>query len=361
MSWQQRQTPCRFYGSAQGCRYGDSCRYSHNDPRSVPLCRNISSYSGCRYGNQCQFRHQNINTTLIHNNNFVHPMNFMHPPIPTFQPPNEYSSATPAINSRRNNITSKSISNITNVNLYPCDAYSIAANHCRNSCGVNTYIKTDNAIFHLISTFACTPDFTFNNTPIQMGVYKNIMKLYTDTDTFAQHAIYFESQLRCPYAKKSTDSTALFGPILNSNIMIKKNVKYCCNFMYIKGKITIGIVSKHFRYEQADVAFNSRMDLRSCNVDDRGIKIEYKDLGTFGINESFQVATFEGDKFIQYKQIVTLKLDMKKKVMSLTNSNNESVDAEFDYIDTSGCYRIAFGLEKAPAHVVVVKQWWESL
>eukprot|EP01084_Bolivina_argentea_P132218 233320_1 len=49
--------PCRFHGSAKGCRYGINCGYSHNYPQSIPLCKFTSSVKGCRRGNQCHFRH----------------------------------------------------------------------------------------------------------------------------------------------------------------------------------------------------------------------------------------------------------------------------------------------------------------
>eukprot|EP01084_Bolivina_argentea_P149217 260701_1 len=47
--------PCKFYGSAKGCRRGDSCYYSHNNPTSIPLCH---YYLNCQNGNNCNFRHQ---------------------------------------------------------------------------------------------------------------------------------------------------------------------------------------------------------------------------------------------------------------------------------------------------------------
>ena len=54
---QQQKASCKYFGSAQGCRYGKRCHYSHKNPESVPLCRHASSPSGCRFGHRCRFRH----------------------------------------------------------------------------------------------------------------------------------------------------------------------------------------------------------------------------------------------------------------------------------------------------------------
>ena len=66
MSYTQSGYPnCRFYGSAKGCKYGNNCNFSHNNPQSVPLCRNMQLYQSCSFGNQCSFRHQYYNTLPV--------------------------------------------------------------------------------------------------------------------------------------------------------------------------------------------------------------------------------------------------------------------------------------------------------
>jgi len=52
---------CHFYGSARGCYHGNECRYSHNEPNSIPLCQHRFN---CKYGNNCRFRHK-----IYRNNN----------------------------------------------------------------------------------------------------------------------------------------------------------------------------------------------------------------------------------------------------------------------------------------------------
>ena len=55
--------PCKYYGSAAGCRWGYNCRDSHNNPESVALCRYFDG--NCRYGNNCFFRHNVYETDVI--------------------------------------------------------------------------------------------------------------------------------------------------------------------------------------------------------------------------------------------------------------------------------------------------------
>merc|ERR1719361_1560445 len=45
-------TPCRFYGSEAGCRFGEICHFSHSQPNSVPKCKSFGSAAGCYYGHR---------------------------------------------------------------------------------------------------------------------------------------------------------------------------------------------------------------------------------------------------------------------------------------------------------------------
>ena len=52
---------CRDHGSARGCKNGKACKYSHDNPNSVPFCKYYSSdtsQKGCKYGSDCKYRHQ---------------------------------------------------------------------------------------------------------------------------------------------------------------------------------------------------------------------------------------------------------------------------------------------------------------
>jgi len=51
-------TPCRFYGSEAGCRFGEICHYSHSEPNSVPKCKSFGSPAGCYYADSCHYRHK---------------------------------------------------------------------------------------------------------------------------------------------------------------------------------------------------------------------------------------------------------------------------------------------------------------
>ena len=60
---QQRQKQskpefCPNYGSATGCKWGDGCWQSHENPLSVKMCTLIRKKGGCPYGNKCYDRHQ---------------------------------------------------------------------------------------------------------------------------------------------------------------------------------------------------------------------------------------------------------------------------------------------------------------
>mmetsp|Transcript_3054 Transcript_3054/g.5096 ORF Transcript_3054/g.5096 Transcript_3054/m.5096 type:complete len:90 (-) Transcript_3054:200-469(-) len=52
--------PCRYFGSAKGCQFGDSCAYKHTDPLAVAPCKNFSSPGGCQFGDGCFFRHTDV-------------------------------------------------------------------------------------------------------------------------------------------------------------------------------------------------------------------------------------------------------------------------------------------------------------
>eukprot|EP01084_Bolivina_argentea_P139170 244837_1 len=47
-------TKCKYYGSKQGCKRGNSCRFKHDQSSITPLCRYTNN---CRYGKKCKFRH----------------------------------------------------------------------------------------------------------------------------------------------------------------------------------------------------------------------------------------------------------------------------------------------------------------
>eukprot|EP01084_Bolivina_argentea_P168819 292680_1 len=51
---------CRYFGSAKGCNVGPGCRFSHDNPQSIPICKYINSNT-CKYGNECKFRHDTFN------------------------------------------------------------------------------------------------------------------------------------------------------------------------------------------------------------------------------------------------------------------------------------------------------------
>jgi len=49
---------CPAFGSAGGCKWGDACTKSHDNPNSVKLCDNFLKPEGCPFGKECYFRHQ---------------------------------------------------------------------------------------------------------------------------------------------------------------------------------------------------------------------------------------------------------------------------------------------------------------
>ena len=59
--------PCKYFGSAAGCRYGYNCRDSHDNPSSITLCRNYIVNS-CRFGNNCFYRHNIYKSDTINKN-----------------------------------------------------------------------------------------------------------------------------------------------------------------------------------------------------------------------------------------------------------------------------------------------------
>ena len=56
-------TPCRFFGKPQGCRWGETCRFSHSmdgqqqNNESAASCRFFASSGGCRFGSNCYYKH----------------------------------------------------------------------------------------------------------------------------------------------------------------------------------------------------------------------------------------------------------------------------------------------------------------
>eukprot|EP01084_Bolivina_argentea_P118831 210787_1 len=61
---------CKSFGSAVGCRFGNKCRFNHNNPNAIPLCKYYRSPHGCIAGNTCHWRHHFSGT--IANNNYNH-------------------------------------------------------------------------------------------------------------------------------------------------------------------------------------------------------------------------------------------------------------------------------------------------
>lgn len=64
----QTTIPCKYFGTAMGCKYGNECRFTHEDPalvngEGVPkkvdvLCRFFHTPEGCKYGSDCSFIHE---------------------------------------------------------------------------------------------------------------------------------------------------------------------------------------------------------------------------------------------------------------------------------------------------------------
>eukprot|EP01084_Bolivina_argentea_P316995 549551_1 len=62
---------CHFYNSAQGCRYGSTCRYLHDSTQTVRLCKYFNTATGCRYGSECIYKHETNNTNRNDNQNDI--------------------------------------------------------------------------------------------------------------------------------------------------------------------------------------------------------------------------------------------------------------------------------------------------
>ncbi|TYZ68275.1 hypothetical protein PybrP1_003424 [[Pythium] brassicae (nom. inval.)] len=62
--------PCKYFGSAMGCKYGAGCKFVHDErlvaasgesaalPKVAIACRYFNTPEGCRYGAECQFVHE---------------------------------------------------------------------------------------------------------------------------------------------------------------------------------------------------------------------------------------------------------------------------------------------------------------
>mmetsp|Transcript_4556 Transcript_4556/g.3995 ORF Transcript_4556/g.3995 Transcript_4556/m.3995 type:complete len:299 (-) Transcript_4556:858-1754(-) len=59
---------CKFYGSAIGCKWGDSCRFSHANPESVRVCKYYQS-GNCIHGSRCRYRHFQSQLPITHSIN----------------------------------------------------------------------------------------------------------------------------------------------------------------------------------------------------------------------------------------------------------------------------------------------------
>ena len=59
--------PCRWFGSAQGCKLGASCRKSHSQPESVKLCPRFKpgNTRSCNWGDECWFRHDKCAKDIV--------------------------------------------------------------------------------------------------------------------------------------------------------------------------------------------------------------------------------------------------------------------------------------------------------
>ncbi|RLN68261.1 hypothetical protein BBJ29_000844 [Phytophthora kernoviae] len=69
----QTNFPCKYFGTAMGCKYGDECRFTHNEAaekgedgaeapkKKVEIpCRFFNTPEGCKYGDECSFIHEKI-------------------------------------------------------------------------------------------------------------------------------------------------------------------------------------------------------------------------------------------------------------------------------------------------------------
>mmetsp|Transcript_92428 Transcript_92428/g.264916 ORF Transcript_92428/g.264916 Transcript_92428/m.264916 type:complete len:85 (-) Transcript_92428:84-338(-) len=53
--------PCKYFGSAKGCHFGDECKFKHNDPHSVAPCKHMQG-GECTFADKCFFRHTDLET-----------------------------------------------------------------------------------------------------------------------------------------------------------------------------------------------------------------------------------------------------------------------------------------------------------
>mmetsp|Transcript_82522 Transcript_82522/g.230102 ORF Transcript_82522/g.230102 Transcript_82522/m.230102 type:complete len:88 (-) Transcript_82522:6-269(-) len=49
--------PCKYFGSAKGCMFGDSCAFQHKDAHAVAPCKWMLESGTCKMGDGCFFRH----------------------------------------------------------------------------------------------------------------------------------------------------------------------------------------------------------------------------------------------------------------------------------------------------------------
>ncbi|CAH0481987.1 unnamed protein product [Peronospora belbahrii] len=72
----QTNVMCKYFGTAMGCKFGDDCRFSHDEAASkvdqaaetltkkvdIP-CQYFNTLEGCKYGNECSFVHEKTEKT----------------------------------------------------------------------------------------------------------------------------------------------------------------------------------------------------------------------------------------------------------------------------------------------------------
>mmetsp|Transcript_58225 Transcript_58225/g.162348 ORF Transcript_58225/g.162348 Transcript_58225/m.162348 type:complete len:89 (+) Transcript_58225:83-349(+) len=54
--------PCKYFGSAKGCSFGEGCAFKHDDPLAVAPCKSMLDGGSCKFGDGCFFRHTNLDT-----------------------------------------------------------------------------------------------------------------------------------------------------------------------------------------------------------------------------------------------------------------------------------------------------------
>lgn len=57
------RTPCRYFGSAEGCKWGGDCYFQH--VKIAPLCPRFFTEKGCHWGKQCWDRHDAAGTQPV--------------------------------------------------------------------------------------------------------------------------------------------------------------------------------------------------------------------------------------------------------------------------------------------------------